>query len=57
MYPLPIIDDLLDQLNNVVYFTMLDLKSGYNHIRITKNDVKKNGFQDQVGVIRMAIAN
>jgi hypothetical protein len=26
-YPLPQIDDLLDQLKNVVYFTKLDLRS------------------------------
>jgi hypothetical protein len=25
-YPLPCIDDLLDQLNNVVYFTKLDFR-------------------------------
>jgi hypothetical protein len=29
-YPLPCIDDLLDQLKNVVYFTKLDLCSGYH---------------------------
>jgi hypothetical protein len=37
-YPLPIIDDLLDQLKNVVYFTKLDLRSGYHHIIIVEGE-------------------
>jgi hypothetical protein len=35
-YPLPCIDDLLNQLKNVVYFTKLDLRSGYHHIRVAE---------------------
>ena len=35
-YPLPCIDDLLDQLNNFVYFTKLDLHNGYHQIRVAK---------------------
>jgi hypothetical protein len=40
-YPLPRIDDLLDQLKNVVYFTKLDLRSGYHQFKIAESDVCK----------------
>jgi hypothetical protein len=37
-YSLPRIDDLLGQLKNVVYFTKLDLCSGYHQIKVVEQD-------------------
>ena len=43
-FPLPRIDDLLDQLGEARYFTTLDLASGYWQIRMHPDSVEKTAF-------------
>ena len=38
-YPLPRIDDLMDQLHGVVVFSKIDLRSGYHQISVKAEDV------------------
>jgi transposase InsO family protein len=48
-YPLPRIEDLLDQLQGAKVFSGLDLASGYWQIRIEDDDVPKTAFRTHVG--------
>ena len=44
-YPLPRIDDLLDQLQQEKYFTMLDLKYRYHQARVKEEETWKATFK------------
>lgn len=43
-YPLPRIDDILDQLSGNSYFSTLDLKSGHWHVKLRPEDREKTAF-------------
>ncbi|XP_011860339.1 PREDICTED: uncharacterized protein LOC105557649 [Vollenhovia emeryi] len=48
-YPLPIIEDHLEALNNKSYFSTLDLKDGFYHISVAKESIKYTSFVTPLG--------
>jgi hypothetical protein len=48
-YPLPRIDDLMDQLRQAKYFSKIDLRSGYHQMKIRPEDIHKTAFVTRYG--------
>ena len=48
-YPLPRIDDILDQLSTAKYFTKIDLRSGYHQIRLDEESIPLTAFRTRYG--------
>jgi hypothetical protein len=50
MFPMPLVEDVIDQLGKSVWFTALDLQSGFWQIRMAQEDMKKTALITKTGL-------
>ena len=54
-YPIPQIDDLLDQLKQAKYFNKIDSNSGYHQVPIEPTDVWKATIKSKEGLFEWLV--
>ncbi|GJY90653.1 putative nucleotidyltransferase, ribonuclease H [Tanacetum coccineum] len=54
-YPLPRIDDLVDQLQGSQFFSKIDLRSGYHQLRVHEDNIPKTAFRTRYGHFKFTV--
>ena len=54
-YPLPLIQELVNKVQDMQLFTKMDIHAGYNNIRFREGDEAKAAFKTNMGLFEPTV--